>query len=128
MPLSQVAFGIFDGCLKWLERIRTGRKLRDERTDQALFALYTAINETKSYIETLRSGKRRNRKKEYAIAKLWRRASVPLRKINVKFADRCFSKGNYWMEPDVWTDAMIKKKKIRMDQVLKSIRDILLNK
>jgi hypothetical protein len=128
MPLSQVAFGIFDGCLKWLDRIRASRKLRDERTDQALFALYTALNETKSYIETLHSGKRRNRKKEYAIAKLWHHASVPLREINMDFADRCFSKGNYWMSPDVWTDAMIKKKRIKLDQVLKSIRNILLNK
>jgi hypothetical protein len=128
MSSPEVAFRIFDRCLTALGLIREGKKHRNERIDQALFALYTALNETKAYVEMLESGKRRDRKKEYAIAKLWHDASVPLRDIDPDLADRCFMKGSYWMEPDVWTDAMIKRKRIKLDQVLKSIRAILLKK
>jgi hypothetical protein len=94
--------------------------------DQALFALYAAVNETKLYIASLNYGKRRDRKKEYAIAKLWHNASVPVRDIDPDLADRCFLKGGYWMDPDVWKDTKVKRKRIKLDQVMKSIRAILL--
>jgi len=126
MPLPEAVFGIFDHCLTVLGLIREGKKHRNERIDRALFALYTALNETMAYIVSLNHGKQRDREKEYAIAKLWHNASVPLRNIDPDLADRCFDKGSYWMEPDVWTDAQIKRKRIKLDQVMKSIRAILL--
>jgi len=127
MPTEQVAFAVFDRVLTALGLIREGKKRRTDRTDQALYALYTALNETKAYVERLESGKRRNRKTEWAIAKLWHDASVPLRDVDPDLADRCFIKGSYWMEPDTWTDVRIKRKRIKLDQVLKSTRKLLLN-
>ena len=126
MPTSEVAFAIFDHLLAALGLIREGRRYRNERTDNALYALYTALNETKSYIETLDAGKKRNRKTEWAIAKLWHDASVPLRDIDPDLSNRCFLKGSYWLEPDTWTNVMIKRRPIKLDQVLKSTRKLLL--
>jgi len=126
MPTNEVAFAIFDRFLAALGLIREGRRYRNERTDNALYALYTALNETKSYIETLDAGKRRSRKTEWAIAKLWHDASVPLRDIDPDLSNRCFLKGSYWLEPDTWTNVMIKKRRIKLDQVLKSTRKLLL--
>ncbi len=77
MAGEEVAFAVFDRVRGAIGLIREGKKRRNERTDQALYALYTALNETKSYVERLNSGKRRNRKTEWAIAKLWHDASVP---------------------------------------------------
>lgn len=57
-------------------------------------------------------GKRRRRKRELTIAKLWHDASVPLRHVDKDLADRCFLKGSYWLEPDTWTKMMEKKKRI----------------
>ena len=121
-----VAFAVFDRFLAALGLIREGRKHRNERTDKALYALYAALNETKSYIGDLDSGKKRNKSRELAIARLWHDASVPLRDIDSDLADRCFTKGSYWLEPDTWTDMMIKRKRIKLDQVLKSTRDLLM--
>ena len=126
MPANEVAFAVFDRVLAVLGLIREGRRHRNDRIDQALYALYAALNETKSYIERLDSGKRRNRKTEWAIARLWHDASVPLRDIDPDLADRCFIKGSYWMEPETWTDVRIKRKRIKLDQVLKSTRKLLL--
>jgi|WetSurMetagenome_2_1015567.scaffolds.fasta_scaffold431079_2 hypothetical protein len=126
MPIAEVAFPIFDRCLSALGLIREHRKYRNERTDQALYALYTALNETKAYMQHIDSGKKRDRKREWAIAKLWHDASVPLRDIDRDLAERCFLKGSYWLEPDTWTEVMIKKKRIKLDQVLKSTRNLLM--
>lgn len=123
---NEVAFAIFDRFLAALGLIREGKRRRDERIDRALYALYTALNETKAYVERLDSGKRRNRKIERSIARLWHDASVPLRDIDRDLAERCFMKGSYWMEPDVWTDIMIKKKRIKLDQVMRSTRKLLM--
>jgi len=126
MPTTEVAFAIFDRCLAALGLIRERRKYKDERIDEALYALYAALNETKAYIQHLDSGKRRNRKREWAIAKLWHDASVPLRNIDRDLAERCFIKGSYWLEPDTWTEVMIKNKRIKLDQVMKSTRSLLM--
>ena len=124
----EVAFAFFDRCLAALGLIREGRKRRGERTDQALYALYAALNETKAYIDHLDSGKRRNKKREWAIARLWHDASVPLRDIDRDLAERCFIKGSFWLERDAWTDAMIKRKRIKLDQVMRSTRKLLMER
>jgi hypothetical protein len=127
MAKEQVVFAVFDRVLGALGLIREGKKWRNDRTDKALYALYTALNETKVYVEKLNYGKRRNRKIERAIAKLWHDVSVPLRDIDRDLADRCFIKGSYWMEPNTWTEMKIEEKRIKVDQVLESTRKLLMN-
>ena len=126
MPTAEIAFSIFDRCLSTLGLIREHRKFQNERTDKALYALYAALNETRAYIEHMDAGKKRDRNREWAIAKLWHDASVPLRDIDRDLADRCFLKGSYWLEPDTWTEVMIKRKRIKLEQVLKSTRNLLM--
>jgi hypothetical protein len=126
MPAPETSLAIFDGVLAAIGLIRESRKHRSERTDQGLYALYAALNETKAYIEVLDSGKKRDRKRERAIARLWHDASVPLRDIDPDLAERCFTKGSFWLEPDAWTDVMIKRKRIKLDQVLESTRNLLM--
>jgi hypothetical protein len=126
MPTTEAALLIFDRFLAVLGLIREGRIRKDEKIDKALYALYAAINETKSYTERLESGKKRDRTKEYAIAKLWHDASVPLRNVDRNFARRIFIKGEYWLNPDIWTEGMINRKRIKLDQLLKTTRSLLL--
>ncbi|MFH2107774.1 MAG: hypothetical protein ABII93_03815 [Chrysiogenia bacterium] len=126
MAPNEVTFAIFDRLLAALGLIRDRHKYRNERIDQALYALYAALNETKAYIKDLDSGKKRDRKRELALAKLWHDSSIPLRDIDGDLAERCFLKGSYWLEPGTWTDVMIKRKRIKLDQVLKSTRNLLM--
>ena len=126
VPELTTAIAIFDRLLAAIGLLRAKKKERGERTDQALYALYAALNETKAYISYLESGRKPDRKRELAIAKLWQDASVPLRQVDPDLAGRCFDKGSYWLERDAWTELMINKKRIGLNQVIESIRNLLM--
>ena len=117
---------ILDKLLNVLGLIRDGKVKKDAHTDKALFALYAALSETKAYISSLIEGKPHDRKHEHKLANMWHKASIPLRYIDRDLAKRCFSKGNYWMDPNSWSEARIKENRIALDQVLESTRDLLL--
>jgi hypothetical protein len=121
-----IAFTLFDKLLAGLGFLREGKRRRTEKTDQALLALYAALAETRAYIIERESGKRRNREREIAIAKLWHNASVPLREIDVEFAERCFIKGGYWMSPEAWDKKQIQEKGIAIDSVFEATRKLLI--
>lgn len=123
---TTVAFTLFDKILAGLGLIREGRKQRTEQIEHALLALYVALAETKSYIEGRENGKRRNRKREYELARLWHSASIPLRVIDKDFAHRCFLKGSYWMEPDTWDRNRIDETGIAIDAVFDATRQLLM--
>jgi len=125
-PEIMTGITIFNRLLAAIGLLKAKQKEKSERTDQALYALYAAVNETKAYISYLESGRRRNRKREFAIARLWHDASVPLRKVDRGLAERCFIKGGYWLEPDTWSELMVNKKRIGLDQIIKSTRDLLM--
>ena len=126
MPTAELAFAVFDRLLAVLGLVREGRKVKSERTDQALNALYVALNETKSYVDRLDSGGRRSRSSEFEIAHLWQMASIPLRELDPDLALRCFIKGGYWLKPSTYTSLKVRKQRIGLDQVLDSTRELLL--
>ena len=122
---ATVAFTLFDKVLSGLGLIRDGQKQRTEKVDHALLALYTALSETRAYITDREKGKRRNHEREFEIARLWQSASIPLRTIDKEFAERCFDKGGYWMEPDIWDKKLIEEKGIAIDAVFDATRKLL---
>lgn len=90
-------------------------------------ALYTAaLAETKAYIADLKSGKPKDTQRQFAIARLWNTASVPLREIDKDLAERCFLKGGYWMEPEAWDEARLEAKGITIDSVFEATRQLLI--
>lgn len=123
---SAVAFSLFDKILATIGLIREGKKQRTQKVDIALNLLYTALNETSGYIAYRKDGKRRDKKKERALARLWHNASIPLRSLDKEFADRCFLKGSYWMEPDAWDKRRIEQTGIAIDRVFSETRSLLL--
>ena len=120
------AFTLFDKALSVLGLIRDSKKERSAKIEQALLALYAALAETRSYISEQENGKPRNQEREYAIARLWSTASVPLREIDPKLAERCFEKGGYWMEPDAWDQKRIHAKGIAIESMFEATRQLLL--
>ena len=121
-----VAFTLFDKILAAIGLLREGKKERTEKTDQALMALYAALSETKVYIREQKEGAPRDIDKEISLAGLWRNASIPLRAIDAEFAEKCFSKGSYWLEPDVWDRQKIEEKGIAIDAVFEATRALLI--
>jgi hypothetical protein len=120
-----VAFTLFDKVLTAIGLLREGKRQRSEKTDQALLALYAALNETKAYTQQRKGGAPRETQREFALANLWHRASIPLRELDPELAEKCFIKGGYWMEPDAWTDEKVKQSGIAIDQVFEQTRSFL---
>jgi hypothetical protein len=119
---------LFNKTLEIFGLIREGKKRKDEKIDLALFALYTALCETRAYVHDLNDGKRRNKKKEWRLAMLWHKASVPLRYIDRDLARRCFIKGGYWLEPETWSTAKVRNNGIALEKVYKKTKELLLTK
>lgn len=128
MAESIIILTIFDKFLKIVGLVREGKLKRDDKIDQALHALYKALNETKEYVTNLNQGNERDLRREHDIAHLWHGASVPLRKIDPDLAHRCFIKGSYWHEPESWSEAQLEESRIALDQVLDSTKSLLLGK
>jgi hypothetical protein len=122
---STVAFTLFEKVLDGIRSIRKGKKERTEKIDQALLALYAALGESRAYQTDIESGKRRNKKREFEIAKLWHIASIPLREIDPEFAGRCFIKGSYWMEPETWNKKLLQEKGVDFETALEETRKLL---
>jgi hypothetical protein len=120
-----VAFTLFDKVLTVIGLLREGKKQRSEKTDHALLALYAALNETKAYQQQRKAGAARDQQREFALANLWHKASIPLRELDPELAEKCFIKGGYWMEPDAWTDEKVKQSGIAIDQVFDQTRAFL---
>ncbi len=127
MEEASFAIVIFDKFLKIIGLIRTGEIKRDEQIDESLHALYDALTETKAYVARLNDRQPNDRDQELKIARMWHNASVPIRHIDPDLAHRCFLKGSYWLEPNVWTDDKIQDSRIGLDQVLESTKELLLS-
>jgi hypothetical protein len=119
------AFTLFDKVFAGPGLLLEGKRQRTQKIDQALLALYAALAESRAYIIDRESGKRRNREREVAIAKLWHMASVPLRAIDVDFAERCFMKGGYWLGPETWNKKQIHEKGIAIESMFEATRKLL---
>ena len=121
-----IAFTLFDKTISVLGLIRESKKQRTEKIDQALLALYAALAETRSYLSDLKSGKPHDNDRQFAIARLWNTASVPLREIDKDLAEKCFLKGGYWMEPEAWDQQQIEAKGIAIESVFEATRQLLI--
>jgi ATP-dependent protease HslVU (ClpYQ) peptidase subunit len=122
---------------QWLEFSNTNDRHRDEEYEEALGALYTALNETRIYIGSLerhrlaanrgivQAGSGRNLETEAKLSRLWTAASVKLRRFNHDLAVRSMMKGDYWANPEEWTDRDIRRARIQIDSVFREARRLL---
>jgi len=122
-----VTADIFKGILTIINKISGRNDRKNDKVDQALFALFTAIVVTRGYADKLSNGNVRNRNQELAIAELWDKASIPLRHIDKDFASKCCDKGNYWLNSEIWTTEDIDEKGITLDKMEAMTRDLLLH-
>ena len=125
MPQATLVLTVFDKCLNIIGLVRDGKIKRDRQVDEALNALFKALCETKAYVAGLKRGERRDHHREDSIAFLWHKASVPLRYVDKELAHRCFFKGSFWHEPESWTEFQLRERRITLDQVCESAKQLL---
>lgn len=119
---------------EWFTAISAERVRREERYQEALTALYLALNETRIYLGSLErkwqadeksTEERRNYETEAKLSRLWTAASLKLKPFNRDLAERCLMKGDYWAIPETWDGADIKSARIGIDQMFKAARKLL---
>jgi hypothetical protein len=72
---------------------------REEKYDNALIAVTTAVNKTRSYLRYLEDNPHDTTKEEQ-LAELWSDASIKLRRIDNNLAFDCHQKSYYWSNPE----------------------------
>ncbi len=91
--------------MAYISCLRVGQAFlnaRSEKRDAALDAIYMACTETKIYLTEFRKNGSRDAEKEKSLASLWKKASIPVRNFDKELADKCYYKGEYWINPEEW--------------------------
>ena len=109
----------------WLTFLRKRQVEGRKEYCAALSTLYVAANETANYLAGLRRTRRRGLKKERELTGLWTNAGITLQSLDKDLAIRCLRKGQYWADPDSWTDADVKRARIDLVRVQRDARLLL---
>ena len=112
-------------------------KLENEKDRQTMVAaLYTALTETQIYIGAMRKkeaaqgsdlivGFVRDFETEAKLSRLWTAAAVLVRNYDIDLAESLITKGEYWTNPDDWSDEDLERARIKIDQVREAARNML---
>jgi hypothetical protein len=83
-----------------------------------------ALRQTVTYIESLQSGAiSKNQQTEIELSRLWSNASAAVNTFDPDLANRCFVKGQGWLDSNVWTDPQYKKYGIGIDDMRKAFME-----
>lgn len=107
-----------------VELYREKKKEERQLADDALRAVQLALNETEIYYARLDRGSPRNEETELQLSRYWSAASIPIRHVDVEFADVCEHKSRYWLNPDSWDQKKVARYKIRLTSVTKKVRKL----
>lgn len=93
---------------------------REGKYDDALIAVTTAVNKTRSYLRHLETNPH-DIAKEEKLAELWSDASIKLRRVDNDLAFDCHQKSYYWSNPD----GDMKQKVRKLDDIHKDCLTLL---
>ena len=113
---------VVEQLLALLGPLTTLRQEKRELADNALRSISHALNETYLYYRSIELGGVRNRDTEAQLSRYWAAAAIPLRHIDLKLAEICEYKAEYWVNPDTWDNAKVKELGIGLDDVRKQYR------
>lgn len=101
------------------------RRRKSAAYEAALLRVYTAANESRSYIAGLKNRKQADAARETMIARLWSEAAVSLRKIDRKLADQCLVFGNTISESTRWSNAQVDAARKLVTEIFEQSRRLL---
>jgi hypothetical protein len=91
----------------------------------AIAAYDTALRETVQYMEKMKSGQvARGQEDEWRLSKLWSQASVAIADFDPQLANRCFIKGQGWLNPAVWGDQRYQNYRIGIDDMRQALMEL----
>jgi hypothetical protein len=116
---------LLTGLLGLLGNFREDRTHSQEQKDLALSALISATNETKIYIQQVQRTGKTNRETEEKLSRLWATASIPVRHFDRDLSERCYSKSDYWLNPENYSATDIAKFRIGIEEINKEAKKLL---
>ena len=108
-----------------LNTFQSERHYKDDKKDAALSAINEALLETKRYIEESDGKDGFDRKREFALAKLWGDAAVKARYANAEMASRLHDKSLYWSEQLKWSREEVLAKKIDFESLHNTLNELM---
>jgi hypothetical protein len=93
------------------------RKLQNDRGQRVVECILRAVNETKLYVAALSRGNERDGAREEELSRRWTDTAAALHGIDDDLAQRCRMKGEYWADPDRWSEQSLRKAKILLAEV-----------
>ncbi len=117
----------------WFESLGKRRNRLNEQEIEAIKAFYEAVNETRIYVNKLNkpdSSKNNDifqgdKVEEEKLSKLWTTASYKIHNFSKDLAKRCLIKGDYWTNPDDWSDNDVIKKRIEIDRMFADAQKLI---
>lgn len=108
--------------LQWkvFEKGKASKEHTKKQQNEFLKVASKAVRRTLSYI---RDENKRDTKTEVELADLWADVAVAARPFDSDLAGRCYIKGNYWANPDKWSDEEVEKAGIEIKRIEKEIGD-----
>ena len=112
--------------------LKLGRLLRAVDEDRTRSADYTtavqaynkALSQTVTYLKAVRSGDQpSNEGKEEELSRLWSDASAAISTFDPELANRCFVKGQGWLDPKVWSDERYKQYGVGIDDMREALME-----
>jgi hypothetical protein len=106
--------------------MKAGEQLRDKDEDATRTQAYqaarraydNALRETIYYLRALRSDPQQyDWAKEAELSALWSDASIAMADLDPDLSNRCFIKGQGWLDPSVWNDPRYKQFAIGIDDM-----------
>jgi hypothetical protein len=104
----------------WSEYNKNISSDKKKELKKSITALSIAILKTKSYL----NNKNKNLSKENEIWVFWNNAHIELQNIDPELASRCFTKAEYWVEPEKWNNKKINQYNITLDSMSESLKTI----
>lgn len=121
--MSSIVSVFFEPLTELLNVFQSERHHKDGKKDEALQAIYSALIETKKYVE-LSSGVE-NREKEYELAQLWAKASIKARYASEELAGRLGDKSKLWSDSVKWSREEILSKEIDFQSIENTLTSLL---
>lgn len=104
------------------EEYKNHKDHKREQQDEFLNSASEALRQTLIYIG--REPYERDRQKEEELSRLWSKVALTARPFNPDLAGRCQIKGDYWANPERWTDEQLDAAKIEIGLMEKEIGNL----
>lgn len=104
---------------KVLEEGKANKERLNNQKQEFLKASSKAVRQTLFYIRE----NKRDTKTEAELSDLWAEVALVTQPFDPNLAERCYLKGNYWANPDIWSDEEIENAGIELNRIEQEVRD-----